>query len=188
MKHDIMRARYRIPDVKIDPKRDPPDKKAVISDCRLYRYWLLRQWNWDLRCAGFIMLNPSRADHEIDDPTIKKCMLLARNWGCGGIEVVNLFAFRSTDPEGLVTAEDPVGPENDEAIRNALEHCKPLVVAWGNSVPKSHLGRVDRVMAIVKAVGMPVSCVKLNANGSPKHPLFVKGDTELVPFLQTKGA
>lgn len=166
-----------------DPKREPPERDALLSDCGTYRYWLMRHWDYDLKPAGFVMLNPSTADATQDDPTIRKCVEFARTWGAGGIEVVNLFAYRATDPKALAEYKgDLVGPENDRSIRDVLEHCFPLVAAWGNKVPKRHLARVDAVKRIMREVGLPVQCLKKNANGSPGHPLYIKGDSPLLTF------
>lgn len=158
-------------------------KDAKLSFCGLYRYWLLRRWDPGLPTAGFIMLNPSTADHEFDDPTIRKCVEFARTWGCGGIEVVNLFALRATDPKELGRFKgDVVGLDNDLNIGDVLTRCKPLVAAWGNNVPRKLLDRVAAVKRIMVEAGRPVHCLKKNQNGSPGHPLYIKGDAPLLTF------
>lgn len=86
---------------------------AGISECGTYRYWLCREWSPGLDSLVWLMLNPSTADATQDDPTIRRCMGFARRWGYGGITVVNLYAYRATNPRDLLTAADPVGPEND---------------------------------------------------------------------------
>jgi len=80
------------------------ERDALISPCSQYRYWLLRRWS-NRPLATFVMLNPSTADANSDDATIRKCMGFADAWGLGGIWVVNLFALRSTNPYGLVSDE-----------------------------------------------------------------------------------
>ncbi len=84
-------------------------KEAVISDCGRYRYRLTRRWG-DGPLLSFIMLNPSTADAEVDDPTIRRCMGFARRDGYGGIVVGNLYAFRTTKPKALFAADNPLGP------------------------------------------------------------------------------
>ena len=90
-------------------------KTADISDCGAYRYRLTREWS-DKPLLPFVMLNPSDANAEIDDPTIRRCMGFARAWGYGGIVVGNLYAFRTPYPETLWKAPDPYGPLNDAAL------------------------------------------------------------------------
>jgi hypothetical protein len=164
------------------PKRDTPDKEALISKCELYRYWLLRQWDWDLRPACFVLLNPSTADAEKNDATVRKCMGFARRWGNGGIEIVNLFAFRSRDPKKLITAKAPVGPDNDRCIDEVILACSPVVLGWGNSIPKACRSRVDDVLKRLKARGVLPVCLGITGKGQPQHPLFVKYETPLIPF------
>src|SRR5260221_14621388 len=96
------------------------EKDALISPCGTYRYWLNRWWNKKLPLAVFIMLNPSDADAVQDDPTINCCVRLAKREGYGGIHVVNLFAFRTPDRNRVPEQRDPVSPDNDRDIREAV--------------------------------------------------------------------
>ena len=105
---------------------------AVFSEDRCYRYLLRRRVGESSRRVLFIMLNPSKADEKRNDATIRRCVGFARSWGFGILEVVNLFALMSTNPEALLKAKDPVGPDNDAAIRAALEVADTVVLAWGN--------------------------------------------------------
>src|SRR5689334_19453129 len=109
------------------------EDNAVISACGRYRYVLTRQVGPGSRRATFVMLNPSTADATNDDPTIRRCIGFAREWGCGRLVVLNLFAFRATDPADLKRAIDPVGPENRDWFERTLRppHDGPLVCAWG---------------------------------------------------------
>ena len=99
---------------------DPAAGAAVLSPCGAYRYLLTRRFGPGKKLATFVMLNPSTADAERDDATIRKCVGFARSWGCAGLQVVNLFAFRATDPTDLRMADDPVGPENDVWLGRAI--------------------------------------------------------------------
>lgn len=155
---------------------------AIISDCGLYRYRLARTWDDQRRPACFIMLNPSTADASEDDPTIRRCVGFARGWQCGGIEVVNLFALRATNPNALHVADDPIGPTNDRHIRACAEQCCPIVCAWG--VGGIYRDREKIVMGILRDVGIDVKCLGITKHGRPKHPLYLPGDAELVPFVE----
>jgi hypothetical protein len=128
------------------------------------------------------MLNPSTADAETDDPTIRRCMSFARREGAGGIIVVNLFGLRATDPHELSLAVDPFGPENEEAIRAVVQQAAyttmPVVCAWGASVI-----RCADTLALrdLKAWGS-LCCLGKTKHGHPKHPLYVRGEQPLVAF------
>jgi hypothetical protein len=170
------------------------ESDAVLSECGTYRYRLWRHWG-DGACGlvTFVMLNPSTADGHIDDPTIRKCVGFARRWGRHGIRVVNLFALRSTDPRGLVTHADPVGPDNDThltaVIRQLRAHDEPehlIVCAWGScgtaAVKRLVAGRV-KALAMDGALGdAPLMCLGRARDGSPRHPLMLAYNTRLEPW------
>jgi len=92
---------------------------ATFSDCRTYRYSLTRRWG-DGEIQTWLMLNPSTADEVKNDPTVERCQRRAQQSGFGALEVVNIFALRSTDPSALyVDGIDPIGPDNDQYILDA---------------------------------------------------------------------
>lgn len=157
-------------------------KAAVISQCKKYRYSLSRTWDETLPTACFIMLNPSTADAEKDDPTIRRCVGFAKRLGCGGLVVVNLFAWRATDPARLAAVPDPIGPENDSHILRAATGCSLVVAAWGTNVPVLHCYRPADVKKLVMAVGASLTCLRKTKGGAPGHPLYVKADAPLVRF------
>ena len=105
-------------------------RRAVLSECGSYRYALTREWA-DGKCVAWLMLNPSTADADIDDPTIRRCIGFARQWGYGRLVVVNLFALRATDPRVLVRNADPVGSKNDFYIAKAMKEAQEVICAWG---------------------------------------------------------
>lgn len=148
------------------------DRKALISKDRQYRYVLTRRWGWGPH-ATFVMLNPSTADAREDDPTIRRCIGYARAWGLHGLVVLNLYAWRSTDPRGLTRADDPVGPENDEWLQRyfytAARHDMPLVFAWGFHADEA---RALEVRAMDQA-GERAMAFGLTGNGQPMHPLYL---------------
>lgn len=162
-------------------------KDALISPCGLYRYWLLREWDASLAVLPFVMLNPSTADAEQDDPTIKRCMTFARRNGFGGIIVANLFAFRATKPADLWKAADPIGPDNDAMllrVATSVAHSSasraPIVCAWGSD--GSDKGRDHRALIILRAAGAELRCLGTTSRGAPRHPLYVSGDQALEAF------
>lgn len=152
---------------------------ARLSLCGQYRYELVRRWNkGPLAC--WVMLNPSTADASLDDPTIRKCIKFTRTWGLAGLVVVNLFAYRATDPKALKAVDDPVGPENDDAIHDAAVGSRALIVAWGKH--GSLRGRSEAVADILRAIPQTPLALVENLDGSPQHPLYIRDDTRPVPW------
>ena len=165
-------------------------RAATISKCGKFRYRLARVWDEALPRACFLMVNPSTADALKDDATIRRCIGFARSWGeaeggpFGGIEVVNLFAYRATDVRELKAATgDAIGPLNDQAITEAAAFAGVVVCAWGAKakIPKRHVARPWHVTRVVLK-GFPLFCLGRTQCGSPNHPLMLAGDTPLVPF------
>lgn len=154
---------------------------ATIDPSNRYRYALQREWDPDAPRVAFVMLNPSTADATQDDPTIRRCIGFARSWGYGALEVVNLFAYRTTDPEALRRVPDPVGPENDRYILRARHRARETLVAWGNRGVL--LGRDRAVLRLLLRGKGAVRCLGLTQAGHPRHPLYVRGDTIPVPFV-----
>ena len=153
---------------------------ATISDCGQFRYELGRRWD-----AGplleFIMLNPSTADADVDDPTIRRCIAFAKQWGYGALVVRNLYAYRATDPTELANAADPIGPENRDYLTRTDADCTiaawgahPAAVGWWNGYPFGWQRTVIQRPALF--------CLGTNANGSPKHPLYVPSSRTPTPW------
>ena len=151
---------------------------AYISDCKRYRYSLWRSWAGKAKAkdAVFIMLNPSTADGVKDDPTIRRCIALAKSWKMNGLLVVNLFALRATDPKRLKTAKDPVGPLNDTVIVTTVRSAKLVVCAWGNGGDLHD--RDHRVLEILQNNYIEAYALEVNKTAAPKHPLYVKGSAK----------
>jgi hypothetical protein len=159
---------------------------ADLSPCGTYRYLLGRRIGEGQRTALFVMLNPSTADASEDDPTIRRCIGFARREGCGVLEVVNLFAYRATDPATLRATLDPIGPANDHFLGQAVERASLVVVAWG-VVPRRPVRRAWEVGGAINdnllAHGRRGPfCLGTTANGAPRHPLYVKADQALEPW------
>lgn len=158
---------------------ETPTGSAVISECGTYRYRLERSWDTGKPCGVFVMLNPSVANADLDDPTIRRCVGFARAWGWGRLVVVNLFAYRATDPKELKAAVDPVGPENDRHIREAVAD-RPVVCAWGGG--GGFVGRDRAVLRLLREAGVEPMCLRLSGGGHPWHPLYARSDWQLQPF------
>ena len=157
------------------------DKDAIISDCGRYRYALYRKIPHESeKTLCFICLNPSTADAKKDDPTVKRCMCFARDWGYGGLYIVNLFAWRATDKNVLlIEPESKVGQYCDHYIDKYVTACDMTVAAWGTFVSdRKLLWRAEEISA---------RCGKLWAlditkKGHPRHPLMARGDLDPVEF------
>ena len=158
-------------------------KEAVLDRTGTYRYLLGRQWRSSTKGPVlFIMLNPSTADADVDDPTIRRCISYGVSWGYGGIEVVNLFALRSTDPKRLTQVPDPIGPENERYILEAAARASKIVAAWG-----VHGEINDRGLDVLHLLkDYNVYCLGVTKRQRPKHPLYLRKDLSLVMF-QPKG-
>ncbi len=150
---------------------------AWFSRDRRYRYLLTRRWGDPRQWMTFIMLNPSTADAFADDPTIRRCTGFAKREGCGGLNVVNLFAWRATKPRALRDCADPAGPDNDHFIGG---HCQAsfVVAAWGTGGTLK--GRDREVARLLADAGADVRCLGVTGAGHPRHPLYVRSDAPLI--------
>jgi hypothetical protein len=156
---------------------------AIISNCGQYRYRLDRPGDFTATRgpAVFIMLNPSTADATTDDRTIGRCRAFAQAWGCNGLVVANLYAFRATRPADLWLAPDPVGPENDEYLLQVAAEAGQIVCAWGADARADRVAAVTSMLVDAGAVLRCLGTTKLT--GAPRHPLYVRGDQPLIDYL-----
>lgn len=154
-----------------------------FSPCRRYRYTLEHVFDPLLhenspRLIMWIGLNPSTADENKLDPTLRRVRGFSAAWGFTSFVMTNLFAFRATDPADMKRAADPVGPANDTWLATMAGRCEKIVAAWGN-----HGFHRDRDVEVMNLLGVEcLTCLGLSKTGSPKHPLYIGGDTALVPF------
>lgn len=153
-------------------------REAFFSDCRQYRYYLKIIWNPALPVAAFIGLNPSTADEHVDDNTVRRCRGFAEEWGCGGIIMLNIFAYRSTDPKGMKAHHSPIGPDNTiRMLQDCLSQCHgPHIAAWGR-----HGKHMNRGEIVAKEIGK-LWCLEKNSDGTPAHPLYLKADLKPIPY------
>lgn len=148
---------------------------AVFSRCGRYRYRLTRF----LGGAGsgrvvFVMLNPSTADGDHDDPTIRRCVGFAKSWGLARLDVVNLFAWRATNPRALAVPADPIGPDNDRELVEAFTSpglASRVICAWGQSTARV-VERQPAVIAMIRDCGVEPEAFGLTRAGTPGHPLY----------------
>ena len=173
---------------------------ADISACGRYRYLLWREWrrsgsleNWAMtdmvdgagnrigepKSCLFVMLNPSTADASIDDPTIRRCVAFAKRWRYDRLEVVNLFAYRATNPKTLLTLghkENPIGDRNSEVVSSAAFEAGLIVCAWG--AHGGHMGHDETVRGWLGA--RKSFALGFTKAGQPRHPLYVPREADLV--------
>ncbi|EDY38429.1 conserved hypothetical protein [Cyanobium sp. PCC 7001] len=146
--------------------------KARFSGCGLYRWWLLRRWDAALPPLLFIGLNPSMADGRRDDPTLRRLVGLARGWGFGSLEVLNLYSRISASPSLLRRVDDPVGAPNDHWLRRRLA-LQPQAVVWAGWGAGGGLdaGRLAQLAPLLRT--RRLHAVGVTASGDPRHPLYV---------------
>lgn len=157
---------------------------ALLSPDGRYRYWLRRQLGEDPAAPAlvFVMLNPSTADATTDDPTIRRCKAFAVRDGWGALEVVNLYALRSTDPAALWRDPDPVGPDNDRHLLAACRRAVAVVAAWGAAPGLRPSLRAAQVAGMLEREGIRLVSLGRTGSGHPTHPLYVKADRPFRPW------
>lgn len=165
------------------------DKSAIISPCGRYRYLLERRWRPGNLSVLFVMLNPSTADSDKDDPTLRKCIKYAQSFGYDHLSVTNLFAWRATDPRALPSdAAMAIGPDNDIHLREVLTGTSTITVtpapslvicAWGTKGTK--WGRDKEVLALIRQYHQP-SALWVTDQGHPAHPLYLPNDVNPRPY------
>lgn len=140
---------------------------AIFSTDMRHRYWLTRKWDETLPALGAIGLNPSTANHEDDDQTIKKEIGFAKLLGCGSLYKGNLGAFVSTQQRGLWESPDPIGRYNDWALGRVAAHARILIVCWGDM--DNRLWKILRPSLDLVKTFNNVKCLGLTKSGAPKH-------------------
>lgn len=145
-----------------------------------FRYHLWRARSGGDRSLCFVMLNPSTADGETDDPTIRKCLGFAERLGFRSIDVLNLYAYRSSSPADLRAAGFPVGEYNDGTIRGVLgEYVERVIVAWGTLAQPT---RAREVIDLIRSGGYKPEALAVTKDGHPAHPLYLPYTCKPKPF------
>ena len=152
---------------------------ALLSADGLYRYRLWRLWDDLAPIMVWVLLNPSTADADVDDPTLRKCVGFAKTHRHGGVILVNLFAWRATNPKELPKVADPIGPENDQHILWSIRAplLATVVCGWGADAFARRRGAQVSIMIRAQR---PAVCLGKTAAGCPKHPLYPPYTTPLV--------
>jgi hypothetical protein len=159
---------------------------AEFSRDRVYRYSLTRVWDSDRPNVCFIGLNPSTADERALDPTLRRCLGFAHAWGFGSFTMVNLFAFRATDPMHMKMQKEPVGEvvhghqQNNVHILHHGRSAEKVIACWG--AHGKHLGRGTEVRRLLQAVTVPMYAFKFTKHGEPMHPLYISSETQPIAW------
>jgi len=162
-------------------------KSAEISECGKFRYTLIRKWNKSKSMLNWCMLNPSTANAEQDDPTVRKCIGFAKRLGYDGVRIVNLFALRATNPRELLGVSDPNGPRNDEILSELGLH-RSVIVGWGASIGRLHIQTPATWLMDVGRRQMALHpcdcwhCLGFTKSGEPRHPLMLPYSTPLLAW------
>lgn len=165
-----------------EPIAAVPGYPSVFSPCRDYRYCLWRIWR-NIAAPRFVLwclCNPSTADDDDLDPTLRRCRDFSQAWDFDAMCIVNLFAFRATDPAEMKAADDPVGDDNDLWIARLASDAELIVAGWGKI--GVHLNRPEAIRVLFNSIGRELHCLKVNANGSPQHPLYVAGSANPIEY------
>lgn len=155
------------------------EKTCQMSLCHKYRYSLCRQWG-DGGNVLFIGLNPSTADHLIDDPTIRRCIDFTKRLGFNCFYMANLFSYRATDPKDMKASSEPIGKDTDAHLWHLCETAEVIIFCWGNH--GSYMGRSQEVKEMLEPFKRKIKCFGLNKSGEPKHPLYLAKTTKLVDY------
>lgn len=163
------------------PAPEYPRDDAVLSADGRFRYLLTRGSPWRHAAPLVVcMLNPSTADHRVDDATIRKLRAFVRRDGHSGLIVVNLCAYRTKDPKELAAAGWLVGGDNVPTLAKVASENPGIVCAWGRAPVPSAI--VEEALTIFRSHRCRLLCWGRNGNGSPKHPLYLPGSAQLEDF------
>jgi len=160
---------------------------ATFDPSGRFRFRLWRAWGpAEAGRVAFVMVNPSTADAQVLDPTIRRCVGFARAWEFGRLDVVNLFPVRSTDPGNIqpdkASAPEPeaIAAENLGHVLDVARAATVVIVAWGKH------GRIadrdDLVAAQLRQAGIRLYCFGQNLDGTPVHPLYQPTDQPLIRY------
>jgi len=163
------------------------NRGALLDKTGTYRYALWREWDGELPPVLWVMLNPSTADADVDDATIRKCVTLSKQFGYGCLAVANLFSFRATDPKNLhefCKQGDPIGPHTDSFLSEMNIPGLDVICAWGSNIPKQFSDRPRQVLDLL--VKANTFALRLSKDGHPWHPLYLPSSIKPMPWKGEK--
>ena len=152
---------------------DTQGRSATLTRDRVFRYTLWRHWSEGDRYVNFILLNPSTADEERDDPTTRKCVRMAQSWNFDALCITNLFAYKATEPRKMKAASDPIGFGNDRWLQKIAKDASLIVCAWG--VDGAFSGRSAAVKRLLRRFDLHYLRI---SRGEPWHPLYLPDNTK----------
>lgn len=155
-------------------------KNAVITDCLCYRTQLYRAEHPESHLHGvvaWVLNNPSMADHEQDDPTVRRMWAFTLAWGFSAMGVFNINPYRATDPKDAVVPPLHIQEVNDGWLRTAMS-CSIVVCGWGD---KGERSLIRRALGVMHPMG-PLSSLRVTKQGNPQHPLYLPGDLKPEPW------
>lgn len=166
-------------------KKSPYDGGADIDPTGRYRYRLWRDLGGGGPTTTFIMLNPSTADGDTDDPTIRRCIGFAKALDSSLLMVVNLYAYRATSPRELLAERmrggDIVGPDNDGFLRGELPAGSAVIAAWGAG-QRWMTPRIYEVCSLARTCNAQLKALATTKAGHPRHPLYLRAACSLVDW------
>lgn len=158
--------------VMVSPTKNNIVRKVKLSIDKKHRLMLSRHWNLNKPSLLYIMFNPSIADDEVDDPTIRRLISFSRTYNYGGFYVANLYTYITPNPK-IIDTSVGIKKNNFKIIKNLTNKVDDVVYAWGNSIVEPSELR--------NLITSPL-CFGKNINGSPKHPLYLSSKSKLIKF------
>ncbi len=160
---------------------------AVSSQCRNYRYRLVRVWDSHKPRLGVVGHSWSTANEWRSDPAVRRCIGFARAWGYGGIDIGNLFGLQAADPRKLASVADPIGPDNDAHLAAMCADNDLVLLAWGAHADPNRARTVAQMLwHLSENCGGSLAVLGWTERGQPRHPLYVPKDS--MPECLTLGA
>lgn len=155
-------------------------KNANFSSCKMYRYSLTRIWDNKKPIYLFVGLNPSTGNEENNDKTLNRLISFVESWNGGGFHIVNLFPYVTPKTEILFSSPKPLGDnsKNKEIIKNLASKSNQIVICWGDDGHRQK--QAQDVLNLLK--DFDLFCLKINKSGSPKHPLYAKGNLKPIKY------
>jgi hypothetical protein len=150
---------------------------AVLSQCRTYRYRLVRVWDSHKPRLGVVGHSWSTTNEWRGDPAVRRCIGFARAWGYGGIDIGNLFGLQAAGPRKLASVTDPIGPDNDAHLAAMCTDNDLVLLAWGAHADPSRARSVAQMLwRLSEHCGGSLAVLGWTERGQPRHPLYVPKD------------